>query len=111
MNKKKYLLSIVIAVISTMSIFAQDRPERLCKEVISLLRKAHKDDAVSIEVFKTEYQISNRNAEYRNRLFNRHYTNIIKHFDTEEGKNCLCRYMIVRLDTPLIYDPSKEKQE
>jgi hypothetical protein len=115
MKKKSLLLSIIAIVICTASIFAQGENnrsnERLCKDIIDSLRKVHKDDAIAVDIFRRGYEIINRKPEQVNRLLNRHYTNIIQYFDTEDGKDCICRSTVIRLNNRqrqvLIYDPPK----
>ena len=116
MNKKKMTKWMIVVAISggVILAFAQNnnsRPveEGSCKDIFNSLQKKHGNDSIAFEILKRDFQFLKTGSVDRKSLLEKNYIEVIRYFNSNEGKACFCRSTAIRIqpDYPLLMDPSK----
>jgi hypothetical protein len=116
--KKNIYLSALFAlfILCVDLLFAQNNRrnqfyEGNCKEIIRAIQKEHRNDSIAIEVFKNQYEIITPINLDRNLLLRKNYAAILQYFNTDEGRECVCRsrVMQIELEPYLLHKPELKR--
>ena len=97
---KRKISFILLIIFCVALIFAQnknDKPatEGDCSTIVNSIREKHGNDSIAIDIFKFQYQIINLSYDDRSLLLKKNYIELIRYFNSEEGKECFCRSNII----------------
>jgi hypothetical protein len=101
----KILLLLIIFSFYNYALFSQRKNGfRLisgdCRTVIETLRNHQGNDSIAIEIFKNEYIIDK--LQEPEKLFQKRYPEIIKFFNTKEGKRYQCRLRDIKIENHIL---------